>query len=271
MFQGSYQCLDRAMRERERERERESDSVQTSAKYGLKELIPSTNLLLHELDRSEFASHLLTNSRIVSLETNQVLYEQGDKIEFVYFPLNSVVSNLAIMQDGTTLETAMVGSEGLVGISAILGSGFSNQWSWVLISGDAVRVEVKLLDKLLIRNEVALKKFLSCYRSLILQISQRSICNTRHTLLERLCCWLLMIHDRVGGMNLKLTQELIASRVGARRAGVTVAAGLLQEMKAIEYRRGQLHIVNRKALEAVVCECYSIVQAEFSQFKPALY
>ena len=167
-----------------------------------------------------------------------------------------------MMEDGTTLETSMVGRDGLVGISAILGSGFSKQWSWVLIDGQTVQVEAKSLDKLLLRNEAALKKFLSCYRSLITQTSQRSVCNARHTLLERLCCWLLMIHDRVGDINLKLTQELIASRVGARRAGVTVAAGQLQQIHVIEYRRGQLHIINREALEAMACECYSIMQTE---------
>lgn len=237
--------------------------------YGSTAVIPYPNQLLHDFDRSDSARHLLIDSRVVSLKTSQVLYEQGDKIESVYFPLNSVVSNLAIMEDGTTLETSMVGCEGLVGISAVLGSGVSKQWSWVLISGEAAQVEARALDKVFTQNEASVKSLLGCYRSLVMQVSQRSVCNTRHTLLERLSCWLLMIHDRVGDINLRLTQELIASRVGARRAGVTVAAGLLQEMKAIEYRRGELHIVNREALEAVVCECYSIVQTKCSQIEPA--
>lgn len=232
-------------------------------KYGGTEAIASTNHLLQDLLSCERGSELLTASRVVSLESNQVLYEQGDKIESVYFPLNSVVSNLGIMEDGATLETSMVGLEGLVGSSAILGSGISTQWTWVLLNGEAVQVDAKILDKLFVRNEAALKRFLRYYRSLVTQISQRSACNTRHTLLERLSCWLLMIHDRVGDINLRLTQELIASRVGARRAGVTVAAGSLQDMRAIEYRRGQLHILYREALEAVVCECYSTMRAEF--------
>jgi len=98
---------------------------------------------------------------------------------------------------------------------------------------------------------------------LITQLSQRCVCNTRHTILERLSCWLLMIHDRVGGENLSLTQEMIASRVGARRAGITVAAGILQSMKAIEYWRGQLNIANRERLESSVCECYTIMSSDF--------
>lgn len=234
------------------------------------EVIPSANRALQDLITCECASDLFQTSRIVSFKTNQVLYEVGDKIEFVYFPLNSVISNLAIMEDGTTLETSMVGREGLAGISAILGSGFSKQWSWVLISGEAVQVEARVLDKLFVRDEVALKTLMSCYRSMVTQVSQRTMCNCRHTLFERLCCWLLMIHDRVGDINLRLTQELMASRIGARRAGITVAAGFLQNMRAIEYRRGQLHILDRDALEAVVCECYSIMQAEFSETKPVL-
>lgn len=248
---------------------KESESFgRAGPRYSGIEILRSTNKLLNALLSYEFAPDLFVDSRIVSLETNQVLYEHGDKIESVYFPLNSVVSNLAIMEDGTTFETSMVGFEGLAGLSAILGSGVSKQWNWVLISGEAAQVEARTLDNLFVRNGEALRPFLSCYRSMVIQISQRSVCNTRHTLLERLCCWLLMIHDRVGDINLRLTQELIASRVGARRAGVTVAAGLLQEMQAIEYRRGQLHVVNREALESVACECYSILRAEFSQIKP---
>ena len=234
------------------------------------DIIPSTNQLLDDLDDCELTSYLFAHSRIVSFKTNQVLYEQGDKIEFVYFPLNCVVSNLGIMEDGASVETSMVGREGMVGISAILGTGFSKQWSWVLINGEAVQLAATTLDRLFIQNEDALKRFLRCYRSLVIQVSQRSICNTRHTLLERLCCWLLMIHDRVGDVNLRLTQELMASRVGARRAGVTVAAGQLQDIHAIEYRRGQLHVLNRELLEKVACECYPTMQAEFSRTHQAL-
>ena len=217
----------------------------------------SRNLLLRELlSVPETSNYLLPELKIVSLDVNQVLYEQGDKIDFVYFPLNSIVSGLAIMEDGTTMETAMVGHEGVVGLSAILGSGLSRQWNWVSISGEAVQLDAELLDQLFVQNEIALKALLRCYRNVITQVSQRCVCNTRHTILERLACWLLMVHDRVGDGNLNLTQEMIASRVGARRAGITVAAGMLQEMGAIEYRRGQLKLVKRDILEQVVCECY---------------
>jgi CRP-like cAMP-binding protein len=226
----------------------------------------SRNLLLRELlSIPETTNYLLPELRIVPFNVNQVLYEQGDKIDFVYLPIDSVFSGLAIMEDGTTMETSMVGREGVVGISTILGSGTSRQWIWASISGNAVQLDAKVLDRLFVQNETALKALLKCYRNVITQVSQRCVCNTRHTILERLSCWLLMVHDRVGHENLSLTQEMIASRVGARRAGITVAAGMLQEMGAIEYRRGQVHISNRQILEQVVCECYPTMKLENRQ------
>jgi len=230
--------------------------------------IASKNELLRELLRlPAIGNDLLQELRVVPLSVNQVLYEQGDKIEFLFFPLDCVASGLAIMEDGTTIETSMVGHESVIGMSGILGSGRSRQWVWVTVGGSALQLESRFLDKLFVQNEVALKALLRSYRMLITQVSQRCVCNTRHTIMERLCCWLLMIHDRVGGNNLCLTQEMIASRVGARRAGITVAAGMLQSMKGIEYRRGQLHIVDREVLERTVCECYNIMSSD-SRFTP---
>jgi CRP-like cAMP-binding protein len=225
----------------------------------------SKNLVLRDLLRLQGAGDLLSEARVVSLETNQALYQHEDKIEFVYFPLDCMISNLGIMEDGSTLETSMVGREGLVGISAILGSGFHQQWSSVTVSGEAAQVEAGKLDKIFTQNETALKTLLKCYRSLTTQVSQRCICNSKHMVLQRLCCWLLMVHDRVGRSNLRLTQEMMASRVGARRSGITVAAGVLHEARAIECRRGKVYILDREVLEEVVCECYSIMKADFVQ------
>lgn len=226
-------------------------------------LAAKNRLLADWLSTAEAGNYVGPHLKLVNLERNQVLFEQGDLIEHVYFPIDSVVSNLAIMEDGTTLETLMVGNEGLIGIPAILGSGISQQWLWVLISGSAVQLEAKFLDTWLVHNENTLKSLLKFYRSTITQISQRCVCNTRHTVVDRLCCWLLMLHDRVGDSNLRLTQEIIASRLSARRAGITVAAGMLQAMHAIEYRRGQLHIAQRAVLERAACECYTIMRNEF--------
>ena len=219
------------------------------------------NVLLGELlSVPSIAASLLRELKVVPLAVNQVLYELGDKMDHVYLPVDSVVSGLAIMEDGTTIETSMTGREGLVGISTILGSGLCRQWVWATVSGNAIQLEARLLEKLFVQNEAALKSLLRCYRSIITQVSQRCVCNTRHTIMERLCCWLLMIHDRVGGSKLHLTQEMIASRVGARRAGITVAAGMLHDMGGIDYRRGQLYIRNREVLEQAVCECYNTMK-----------
>ena len=225
--------------------------------------LASQNQLLNELLRvPDIERSLLPKLHVVPLTLNQVLYEQGDQTEYVYFPLDAVISQLAIMEDGTTLETAMVGREGLIGMSAILGSRRSRHWDWVTVGGSAIKLKAKYLDKVFVDNETALKVLLRCYRSLITQLSQRCVCNTRHSILERLSCWFLMVHDRIGETAVNLTQEIIASRVGARRAGITVAAGILQEMNTIVYRRGRLQIENREALTRVVCECYGIMHID---------
>ena len=232
------------------------------------DFIQKNQLLAQLVQDSQIKEFLLPHLKLVSLERNQVLYEQGDTINYVYFPLNSVVSNLAIMEDGTTIETLMTGCDGCVGISGILGSGRSRQWLWVLINGTALQIETSHLDAMFVHHEHALKALMRFYRSTITQVSQRCVCNTRHTVLDRLCCWLLMLHDRVGDSNLRLTQEMIASRLGARRAGITVAAGVLQSTHGIEYRRGQLHIKDREVLERAACECYTIMHDQFSFTPP---
>ena len=235
-----------------------------------KEMLSASISFRNELLKELFcvpsiANHLLPHLKIVPLAPNQVLYECGDQVDYLYFPLDAVVSGLTIIEDGTTIETAMIGREGLVGMSTILGYGRTRHWFWVTIGGHAMRLEAGLVDSLFIENERALKALLGRYRSLITQVSQRCVCNTRHTILERLCCWFLMIHDRVGSADLCLTQEMIASRVGARRAGITAAAGVLQQMNALAYRRGHIHIQNRETLASAVCECYNVMQADFSR------
>lgn len=231
--------------------------------------ITSQNELLKALiSVPSIATNLLPELKVVPLAVNQVLYELGDQVDYLYFPLDSVVSDLTLLEDGMTIETSMSGPEGLVGISTILGSRRASNWIWVTISGHAIQLEAKVFEKLVVQNETVITSVFSAYQALLNQVSQRCVCNTRHTILERLSCWLLMIHDRVGETNLQLTQDLIASKVGARRAGITVAAGVLQQMNAIAYSRGQLHINNREILLRAVCECYHIMQADFRRGAP---
>jgi len=207
--------------------------------------------------------YLLPQVRVVKLGFNDIIYEYGDTIHEVFFPLDSIVSSLAIMEDGTTIEISMVGKESVIGLSALLGGGTARHWTRMCIGGSLARLSTAALEQTFTTNESALKHLMRAYSSLVTQVSQRAVCNARHTVLERLAVWLLMIHDRVGGDNLRLTQEAIASRLGARRAGITVAAGMLQSIRAIEYRRGQLHIRDRYELEKAVCECYPIMKADF--------
>ena len=227
---------------------------------------PSQNRLLNHLLAADI-DFLLPQIRIVRLSFNDIIYEYGDPIDEVYFPLDSIVSNLAIMEDGTTIEISLVGREGVLGLSALLGGGVARHWSRMCIGGSLARLSASALEHTFLSNENTLKHIMHGYSSLITQVSQRAVCNARHTVLERLACWLLLIHDRVGGNNLKLTQEAIASRLGARRAGITVAAGMLQSNGAIEYRRGQLYIRDRERLEQAVCECYSVLKADFADEK----
>ncbi len=223
---------------------------------------PSHNRLLNHLLAAD-GDFLLPQLRIVKMSFNDIIYEYGDSIDDVFFPLDAVVSALAIMEDGTTIEISMVGNEGIVGLSALLGGGSARNWTRMCIGGSLARLSVSALEHTFTSNGTALKAIMRGYGSLVSQISQRAVCHARHTVVERLACWLLMIHDRVGGDNLRLTQEAIASRLGSRRAGITVAAGMLQSIGAIEYRRGQLHIRNRQNLEAAVCECYANLNADY--------
>jgi CRP-like cAMP-binding protein len=222
----------------------------------------SQNRLLNHLLASD-PDYLLPQVRVVKLAFNDIIYEYGDTIHEVYFPLDSIVSSLAIMEDGTTIEISMVGKESVIGLSALLGGGTARHWTRMCIGGSLAKISTAALDHAFTTNANAVKHIMRAYGSLVTQVSQRAVCNARHTVLERLACWLLMVHDRVGGDNLRLTQEAIASRLGARRAGITVAAGMLQSIRAIEYRRGQLHIRDRMGLEEAVCECYAVLKAEY--------
>jgi CRP-like cAMP-binding protein len=224
-------------------------------------VVPSQNRLLNHLLAAD-ADFLMPQLRVVKLSFNDIMYEYGDSINDVYFPLDSVVSNLAIMEDGTTIEISMVGKESVIGLSALLGGGTARHWTRMCIGGSLARLSATALEHSFVSNEGALKHIMRSYGSLITQVSQRAVCNARHTVLERLACWLLMIHERVGGNNLHLTQEAIASRLGARRAGITVAAGTLQSIGAIEYRRGQLHIKDQDKLQEAVCECYAVLKSD---------
>jgi CRP-like cAMP-binding protein len=224
------------------------------------------NFLLSSLPAAA-QERLLPHLETVELKSNEVLYQTEACINHVYFPLDAVVSGLAIMMDGATTEIVMTGREGMVGIMGVISGGRAQHWTRVQVAGTALRMKTEEMASLFHADQIVLRAVLSAYRSMIAQISQRAVCNARHTLRQRLCCWLLMIHDRVGRADLALTQEIMASRLGGRRAGVTVAAGALQGMRAIKYSRGRIHIEGRAAIESAACECYAVQAREFKSFQ----
>ncbi len=196
----------------------------------------------------------------VRLQFNQVIYEAGEKIEHMYFPLDSVISALTILQDGATVETYMTGKEGLVGLLGAMDGSESLFWLSVAVPGMALKVSTRVLTEGFRRNDEIQGALMRWTHSLLKQISQRAVCNARHTLIDRLSCWLLMMHDRAGVDDLPLTQEVMAGKLGARRAGVSLAANFLQRVGGIEYQHGRMHVRDRQPIERMACECYEVLR-----------
>jgi CRP-like cAMP-binding protein len=199
------------------------------------------------------------------LSYNQVVYECEEPIRYVYFPVDALVSILAILEDGATVEVGMVGCGGMVGIPAILGATRASHWTITQVAGDAMRMETRALKHWFNESGPFHTQLTRYYRALVSQISQRAVCNARHIVLQRLCTWLLMVRDRVGSDYLPLTQDLIARRLGSRRASVTKAVNDLQSLGLISHGRGYTTIIDGRRLEALACECYRIISTEVEE------
>ena len=195
----------------------------------------------------------------------QPLHEADKPISWVYFPRTGVASVVARMSEGGTIEVATIGNEGVVGLSAYLGNGRSSMEVFVQIPGEAVRMSSGAFRQEL-RTGTALRDVVRRYaQALMTQIGQSAACNRAHPTVERCARWLLMTHDRVSGDEYSLTQEFLGEMLGVRRAGVTVAAGLLKRRHLIDYRRGRIRILDRKGLEKAACECYALIRSEHEQ------
>jgi CRP-like cAMP-binding protein len=214
-----------------------------------------TNKILTALPGPDFA-HLLSYLEPVSLYAGQEIYVFGENIDYIYFPETAVISHLYFLADGGTTGAAIVGNEGIVGLSAVLDSRPASYWTQVTVGGTAVRVPPNVIREQFARGGAMQRLFLGYLRARLAQLSQRAACNGRHTLRERLCTWLLMVHDRVGDEEIMLTHENIAHHLGARRAGVSTTCNALRDRGIIKYRRGRLWIADRALLEQVACECY---------------
>jgi CRP-like cAMP-binding protein len=220
-----------------------------------------TNKLLTNLPGPVFAT-VLPYLEPVSLSAGEEIYSCGSKIESIYFPETAVISQLSYLEDGSATEVAIIGNEGLVGLPGVLDSGPSSHWTEATIGGTALRANVDMVREEFRRGGAFQGQVLSFTSTYLNQVSQRAVCNSRHRLEERLCTWLLMVHDRAHGGQLPLTHELIAEHLGARRAGITSFCTLLREYGAIAYQRGVISIVNRQLLEEMACECYrALVQS----------
>lgn len=231
--------------------------------------MPPANRLLATLPRDELR-RLEGQLESVRLSKGKVLYDAGDPMRHAYFPLNGMVSLLATTRHGQTVEVAMVGNEGVVGLPIVLRATVAPYRVMVQIPADAVRVRSETLAIEFRRCTEFQDALLMYTNSLVGQISQSAVCHRFHPVLQRLSRWLLIAHDRVEGDTIELTQEFIAHMLGIPRTGVTAAAVALGDAGVIRYRRGRITILNRKRLEAESCECYRIVRDEIDRFPPAV-
>jgi CRP-like cAMP-binding protein len=222
---------------------------------------PIQNKLLAALPAPEYA-RLLKHLTPVSLDQGTTLYQTEGSIEEVYFVKAGVVSLVANLKDGGSVEVGLVGNDGMVGLPVVLGDNISPNEAIVQIADGALQMSANVLREELKREGVLLSLLLRSTLAMLKQVSQTAACNGSHTIGERLSRWLLMCHDRVAGDELKLTQEFIAQMLGIRRSGVSEAAVVLQARKLISYSRGNITIINRAGLEDFACECYGIVKAE---------
>jgi len=197
----------------------------------------------------------------------QVLYEPGDTLSHVYFPTTAIVSLLYVMENGASAEIAVVGHEGVVGISIFMGGESTPSRAVVQSAGQGFRLASSTVRDDFSRTPV-LHLLLRYTQALITQMAQTAVCNRHHSLDQQLCRWLLLSLDRLPGNELVMTQELIANMLGVRREGVTEAALKLQAAGLIRYSRGRITVLERKGLEARTCECYAVVKKEYDRLLP---
>ena len=229
---------------------------------------PKDNQLLATLPPAEY-QRWLPHLEAVPLALGQVLYESGATLEHVYFPTTAIVSLLYVMQDGASAEIAVVGLEGVVGVSLFIGGESTPSRAVVQSAGGAFRLRAQLLKDEFNRAGPVLHLLLRHTQALITQMSQTAVCNRHHSLDQQLCRWLLLSMDRLRGNELVMTQELIANMLGVRREGVTEGALKLQNAGLIRYARGHITVLDRAALERATCECYAVVKQEYDRLLPA--
>ena len=195
----------------------------------------------------------------------RVIYESGAKLSHAYFPADSIVSLLYVLEDGHSAEIAVVGDEGMVGLSMFMGGDAMPGRAVVQSAGKGFRVKAAFLNKEFTHSSEVLHLLLRYTQALMTQMTQTAVCNRHHSLDQQLCRWLLLSLDRLKSNKLNMTQELIANMLGVRREGVTEAAGKLQKAGLIQYARGHITVLDRLGLERRTCECYAVVKHEYDR------
>ncbi len=228
---------------------------------------PHRNHLLSALPPSDY-ERLAAHLELIPVKLGNVLYESGDQLRYVYFPTTCIVSLLYVMEDGASAEIAVVGNEGILGISLFMGGDTTPSRAIVQSAGHAFRLRAGLLKDEFGRFGPTMHLLLRYTQALITQMAQTAVCNRHHSVDQQLCRWLLLSLDRLASNELSMTQELIANMLGVRREGVTEAAGKLQDAGLIRYARGRITVVDRPGLEARSCECYQVVKTEFDRLLP---
>ncbi len=230
---------------------------------------PRQNHLLAALPATDF-ERLQPHLKLIPLELGAALYEPGVEMRHLYFPTNSIVSLLYVMADGASAEIAVVGNEGVVGVSLFMGGETTPSRAVVQSAGHAYRLPGQVIKEEFTRGGAMQHLLLRYTQSLLTQMAQTAVCNRHHSLDQQLCRWLLLSLDRLLANELVMTQELIANMLGVRREGVTEAAGHLQEAGLIRYSRGHITVLDRPGLEARTCECYAVVKRECDRLLPAV-
>ncbi len=229
---------------------------------------PQQNHILNALPPAE-RERLFPHLRPVKLALGAVLYEPGDTLRHIYFPTDSIVSLLYVLEDGASAEIAVVGNEGAIGVALFMGGETTTNRAIVQSAGCAYRLTGKRLKHEFERHGDMLHILLRYTQALFTQMAQTAVCNRHHSVDQQLCRWLLLSLDRLPSNKLVMTQELIANMLGVRREGVTEAAGKLQKLGVIRYRRGQITVLDRARLEQLSCECYAAVKTETDRLLPS--
>lgn len=228
---------------------------------------PRANFLLAALPEAEW-QRWMPHLEAIDMPLGKVLYESGDTMRHVYFPTTAIVSLLYVMESGASAEIAVVGSEGIVGISLFMGGESTPSRAVVQSAGHGYRLKAQLVKDEFNRAGAAMHLLLRYTQALITQMTQTAACNRHHSLEQQLCRWLLLSLDRLKGSELVMTQELMANMLGVRREGVTEAALNLQKLGMIRYARGRISVLDRPGLERRTCECYAVVKKEYDRLLP---